>query len=302
MGVASTAGCNGAGDASRSMLSGFTRSRALTVGASCLVHAGLIVLLLLAERFIISAHASKPPVLPIELVTLADAPPPEPVREQATPPKATPKKILRLPKPIEPPPPPQTIEAATETRPEPMPPPVPVPPPTPTVGAPAPSAPAASDPAPTPPARASGPVGAPLAVAADGPSAPTGLPAGKTVGLPTGNGTPGPSTAVASIPGSKDSASSGAITQYARPQGGYQVRPNYPSSARRLGIQGTTMLKVQVLIDGRVGDVLVEQSAGHPDLDQAATTAVRQWRFDPARRGEDPVAMWVLLPVEFRLK
>jgi len=56
-----------------------------------------------------------------------------------------------------------------------------------------------------------------------------------------------------------------------------------------------------VLADGRIGDVLVERSAGHPDLDQAATEAVRRWRFEPARRGDDAVAMWVLLPVEFRL-
>ena len=62
------------------------------------------------------------------------------------------------------------------------------------------------------------------------------------------------------------------------------------------------MLKVHVLIDGRVGDVVVQETAGHPDLDQAAAEAVRRWRFDPARRGNDPVAMWVLLPVEFRLK
>jgi protein TonB len=62
------------------------------------------------------------------------------------------------------------------------------------------------------------------------------------------------------------------------------------------------MLRVHVLIDGRVGDVVVQETAGHPDLDQAAADAVRRWRFDPARRGNDPVAMWVLLPVEFRLK
>ena len=62
------------------------------------------------------------------------------------------------------------------------------------------------------------------------------------------------------------------------------------------------MLRVHVLVDGRVGDVLVQETAGHPDLDQAAAEAVRRWRFDPARRGKDPVAMWVLLPVEFRLK
>ena len=61
------------------------------------------------------------------------------------------------------------------------------------------------------------------------------------------------------------------------------------------------MLRVHVLADGRIGDVLVEHSAGHPDLDQAAMEAVRRWRFEPARRGADAVAMWVLLPVEFRL-
>ena len=92
------------------------------------------------------------------------------------------------------------------------------------------------------------------------------------------------------------------VTSVARPTGGYQVRPSYPSSARRLGVQGTTLLRVHVLEDGRVGGIDVEQSAGHPDLDQAATDAVRRWHFEPARRGEQAVAMWVRLPVEFRLK
>jgi protein TonB len=57
-----------------------------------------------------------------------------------------------------------------------------------------------------------------------------------------------------------------------------------------------------VLSDGRIGDVLIEKTAGHPDLDEAAADAVRRWRFEPARRGSEPVAMWVLLPVEFRLR
>ncbi len=92
------------------------------------------------------------------------------------------------------------------------------------------------------------------------------------------------------------------VTQTAVPRGGYQVRPSYPSNARRLGIQGTTLLSVFVAVDGRVGDVVVKQSAGHPDLDQAAAEAVKRWRFEPARRGSEAVAMWVLLPVEFRLR
>jgi protein TonB len=58
---------------------------------------------------------------------------------------------------------------------------------------------------------------------------------------------------------------------------------------------------VQVLADGRVGEIVVEVSAGHPDLDGAATDAIRRWHFEPARKGGDAVATWVLLPVEFRL-
>lgn len=132
-------------------------------------------------------------------------------------------------------------------------------------------------------------------------SAPTG-PSVTTVGEPSSS--PGPvaaSPSVASAP-SRDAGAAGAITRFAQPQGGYQVRPIYPSSALRHGIQGTAMLKVHVLIDGRVGEILVQQSAGHPDLDLAAADAVRRWRFEPARRGDDPVAMWVLLPVEFQIR
>lgn len=97
-------------------------------------------------------------------------------------------------------------------------------------------------------------------------------------------------------------ASAGGITRTAIPKGGYQVQPRYPATARRQGIQGSTMLRVFVASDGRVTDVAVERTAGHADLDEAAAEAVRRWRFEPARRGEEPVAMWVLLPVEFRLR
>jgi protein TonB len=107
---------------------------------------------------------------------------------------------------------------------------------------------------------------------------------------------PSSTPTVASVP--RDTG----ITRVAQPTGGYQVRPGYPSSARRLGIQGTTMLRVHVLDDGRVGEIIVDQSAGHADMEQTAADAVRRWRFEPARRGEEKVAMWVRIPVEFKLR
>jgi protein TonB len=89
----------------------------------------------------------------------------------------------------------------------------------------------------------------------------------------------------------------------ARPIGGYQVKPRYPESARRRGIEGTVLLKMRITAQGRVEDVQVARSAGHPDLDESAMEAVRRWRFEPARRNGEPVAEdAVLLPVVFQLQ
>lgn len=92
-----------------------------------------------------------------------------------------------------------------------------------------------------------------------------------------------------------------ALSGLARPLGGYQVKPRYPESARRAGVQGVATLRVRVLETGRVGEVIVEQSAGFRDLDMAAMDAVRKWLFEPARQGRNPVSVWVMLPVKFEL-
>jgi TonB family protein len=92
-----------------------------------------------------------------------------------------------------------------------------------------------------------------------------------------------------------------ALSGLARPLGGYQVKPRYPESARRAGAQGVTTLRVRVLESGRVGEVVIDQSAGFRDLDFAAAEAVKKWLFEPARRGKEAVAVWVLLPVKFEL-
>lgn len=97
-------------------------------------------------------------------------------------------------------------------------------------------------------------------------------------------------------------ASGEALAGLARPLGGYQVKPRYPEAARRAGIQGVTTLRVRVLESGRVGEVLIDSSAGFRDLDLAAVDAVRKWLFEPARRGREAVPVWVLLPVKFELR
>ena len=91
------------------------------------------------------------------------------------------------------------------------------------------------------------------------------------------------------------------LTAFARPLGGYQTTPRYPESARRQGVEGVTTLRFIVLANGHVGQIAVSRSAGHVDLDRAAIDAVRTWRFEPARRGKEAVAVWVTLPVRFAL-
>jgi protein TonB len=244
--------------------------RAMPIGVSCLLHVGLVTGLILGQQWVTSVVALQPPVLPVQLVTLDAAEPPR----EAAPPPPRPERAS----PVRRPEPPRPAKAATPKVEEPAPQPVTEPPAPAAQVAPAPATvatlPAISEPAPAP-----------------GPPAPAT--SNTTISLPPSD------PVVAAKPPAP--AAPDAVTQTARPRGGYQVRPAYPAAPRRLGIQGTTVLRVHILEDGRIGDVRVEHSAGHPDLDQAAMEAVRRWRFEPARRGADAVAMWVLLPVEFRL-
>ena len=52
----------------------------------------------------------------------------------------------------------------------------------------------------------------------------------------------------------------------------------------------------------RPGDLVLFKASRGMALDRAAAEAVRQWHFEPARRGAEAVAMWVLVPGEFRLQ
>jgi protein TonB len=78
--------------------------------------------------------------------------------------------------------------------------------------------------------------------------------------------------------------------------------PRYPLIARRNGVEGTVRLKVFVTREGRPADVQLDQSSGSAALDTAALDAVKTWQFVPARRGQEPIESWVVVPVVFRLE
>jgi periplasmic protein TonB len=76
---------------------------------------------------------------------------------------------------------------------------------------------------------------------------------------------------------------------------------DYPPAARRLGLQGTVVVRVQVNAAGMPEALKVAQSSGAELLDETALNAIRGWRFSPARRGTEAVAHWVDVPIRFRL-
>lgn len=77
--------------------------------------------------------------------------------------------------------------------------------------------------------------------------------------------------------------------------------PVYPPLARRLGEQGRVLLKVLVSENGLAENVQLDASSGYDKLDRAAIEAVKKWSFIPARRSNQPVSAYVLVPIKFSL-
>jgi TonB family protein len=90
--------------------------------------------------------------------------------------------------------------------------------------------------------------------------------------------------------------------QLAYPRYQLNVPPVYPGLARKRGQEGKVILQVLVNREGRVDDLEIDDSSGHSLLDRAAETAVRKWLFEPGKKGEEKVQMWVRVPVFFKLK
>jgi protein TonB len=79
-------------------------------------------------------------------------------------------------------------------------------------------------------------------------------------------------------------------------------KPEYPSRAIELGLEGVVRLSAVVGTDGRVSSVTVLESSGKTLLDRAATAAVKRWTFAPARVNGRPAACTVeIRPIRFKL-
>jgi len=82
----------------------------------------------------------------------------------------------------------------------------------------------------------------------------------------------------------------------------YKTVPDYPVKAIEAAMQGTAVIKIFILKNGRVGNAVIEQTSGHELLDRSAVAAISQWIFEPAVSQKEAIEAWFKVPVKFQLK
>jgi TonB family protein len=75
--------------------------------------------------------------------------------------------------------------------------------------------------------------------------------------------------------------------------------PHYPNEARHAGVEGLVLVRVLVGVDGRVKKTMLIQ--GVHGLDETALASAWSATFEPAKRDHKPVAIWMVIPIEFSL-
>jgi TonB family protein len=284
------------------------RSSGLPFAASGALHAGLVALLALVTSLGVRGATNTQPAQQMRMVFLSLPGPgggggggglrqPKPPARAKLEGKSALKspvpvsRMVKAPKPEprrESPPPPPPLEAAPK-RVEP-PPPVAAPDPIPPVVAPVVSAAADERTAPGILAEATG-------EASRGPGTGGGSGTGSGTGIGEGDGRGiGPGSG-----GGTGGGPYGPGSGVTAPTLRHEVKPLYSEEARQRHIEGEVVLEIVVRADGRVGNVRLVQGLG-AGLDRLAAEAVRQWRFDPARRLGAPVDVLVEVAVEFRLR
>ncbi len=78
------------------------------------------------------------------------------------------------------------------------------------------------------------------------------------------------------------------------------LRPQYPPDWAVAGVSGSVVLDLLIDPSGKPIAISVAQSSGSAQLDAAALTAAKWWRFAPPRWKSGPVEVWGRVEVRFR--
>jgi protein TonB len=79
------------------------------------------------------------------------------------------------------------------------------------------------------------------------------------------------------------------------------INPIYPEIAQEAGIEGTVIVQAFINVKGIVEVTIILKGIPNTGLDEAATTAIKNTRFKPAKQRDRPVGVWISIPVHFTL-
>ena len=80
-----------------------------------------------------------------------------------------------------------------------------------------------------------------------------------------------------------------------------KVDPRYPQSLIRAHVEGEVVLYAIIRADGSVDSIQVARSLDK-ELDQYAMEALAQWKFKPATRNGQPVALEAIVHIPFKAR
>ena len=135
------------------------------------------------------------------------------------------------------------------------------------------------------------------------PDVPFDVGAGPDVGLDTVFGVTGLDTLLGEPPPTPPALPPGPVRVGVHIRPPSKIRdasPVYPVIAQTAGVQGLVILEALIGSDGRVQSAQVLR--GHPLLNDAALTAVRQWEYTPTLLNGVPVPVVMSVTVNFALR
>ena len=135
--------------------------------------------------------------------------------------------------------------------------------------------------------------------AADMPSAPPAPSAPAAAPAPIAS-SPTPSNADDSAVNPAPQLAAAGDQDLPQPLPNHSPAPRYPPAALRRGDSGTVIIRVDVDSAGKPTNFTLIGRSGSRDLDRAAMSAAKKWRFQPAMQGGQAVAASVDIPFDFK--
>lgn len=82
----------------------------------------------------------------------------------------------------------------------------------------------------------------------------------------------------------------------------YSLKPIYPNTALKNGIEGVVVVSTVIGFLGEIQNLYVKSSSGNIDLDNAALDAVKNFRFYPAIQGKNAIISMIEIPIRFTME